>query len=106
MSRSRLATAVFAALLVSGVGARASAQTTAPKKAKTPTATAVKPRANSTTSRFRSAPKSPLAALEARGANPTGPFARLNETQRDSIIENSRSLLGVKYKWAGETPER
>jgi cell wall-associated NlpC family hydrolase len=26
--------------------------------------------------------------------------------QRDSIIHNSRSLLGVRYKWAGATPER
>lgn len=50
--------------------------------------------------------KAPLAALEERGANPAGPFARLNEGQRDSIVENVRSMLGVRYKWAGEKPER
>lgn len=56
--------------------------------------------------RFRAVAKSPVASLEARGANPSGPFAWLSEPQRDSIIENSRSLLGIKYKWAGATPER
>jgi cell wall-associated NlpC family hydrolase len=50
--------------------------------------------------------KAPLAAIEARGPNPAGPFARLNEVQRDSIVENLRSMLGVRYKWAGEKPER
>ena len=48
----------------------------------------------------------PLAALQSRGANPSGPFARLTETQLDSIVENTRSLLGVRYKWAGASPER
>ena len=56
--------------------------------------------------RIRPAPRPPVEALEARGANPNGPFARLSEVQRDSIIENSRSLLGIRYKWAGTTPER
>lgn len=50
--------------------------------------------------------RGPVAALEARGANPTGPFARLSEHQRDSIVDRSRALLGVRYKWAGTTPER
>ena len=50
--------------------------------------------------------KSPLASIEERGANPKGPFAKLTEVQRDSIIENSRSLLGIRYKWAGATPEK
>jgi cell wall-associated NlpC family hydrolase len=65
----------------------------------------VKPKAG-TTPRIRPVAKSPVASLAARGANPAGPFAKLNEVQRDSIIENSRSLLGIKYKWAGATPER
>ncbi len=67
-----------------------------------------KPAAGSATStaRFRPVRKSPVASLKARGSNPTGPFAKLTEVQRDSIVENSRSLLGIRYKWAGETPER
>ena len=56
--------------------------------------------------RIRPAAKGPLEAIESREVNPRGPFARLSEVQRDSIIENSRSLLGIKYKWAGATPER
>lgn len=76
--------------------------------AKGPTATAVvRPAARTTTApRIRPARRSPVAGLEARGSNPAGPFARLTEFQRDSIVENSRSLLGIRYKWAGETPER
>jgi len=49
---------------------------------------------------------SPVKALTARAANPRGPFAKLNTTQRDSIIENASQLLGVKYKWGGTTPEK
>lgn len=56
--------------------------------------------------RMRAVSKGPVEAIENRGANPRGPFARLSEVQRDSIIENSRSLLGIKYKWAGASPER
>lgn len=59
-----------------------------------------------TTVRIRAVAKSPVKALERRGSNPRGPFARVSEVQRDSIIENTRSLLGIRYKWAGETPER
>jgi cell wall-associated NlpC family hydrolase len=54
----------------------------------------------------RASARRPLASLGARGANPSGPFARLTAPQRDSIIENSRSLLGVRYRWAGAVPER
>ena len=56
--------------------------------------------------RIHAAARPPVEAIEARGANPRGPFARISTVQRDSIIENSRSLLGIKYKWAGATPER
>ena len=49
---------------------------------------------------------SPVKALTERAANPRGPFAKLNTTQRDSIIENASQLLGVKYKWGGTTPEK
>jgi cell wall-associated NlpC family hydrolase len=79
------------------------ATTTTTTKAKSTTTT-------SSTARFRAAPRTPGAGLAARGSNPSGPFARsfarLNEVQRDSIIHNSRSLLGVRYKWAGASPER
>jgi cell wall-associated NlpC family hydrolase len=78
--------------------------------ARTTTTKAKSTTTTSSTARFRAAPRTPLAGLASRGSNPSGPFARpfarVNEVQRDSIIENSRSLLGVKYKWAGATPER
>ena len=45
-------------------------------------------------------------AVTEREANPAGPFARLTSMQRDSIIEHTRSLLGVKYKWAGLNPAK
>jgi cell wall-associated NlpC family hydrolase len=45
-------------------------------------------------------------AVTTRQANPAGPFARLTSTQRDSIIDHTRSLLGVKYKWAGLNPAK
>jgi cell wall-associated NlpC family hydrolase len=48
----------------------------------------------------------PLEALADRGSNPNGPFAKLNVPQRDSIIENTRELLGVRYKWAGINPAK
>ena len=50
--------------------------------------------------------KAPVEALVARGANPKGPFAKLRLTQRDSIIEGTRDLLGVRYKWAGLNPAK
>ncbi len=95
-----LASFLVATALIGSVGAaRVEAQASKP---------AAKPAAGTaaSTARFRPVRKSPLASLEARGSNPTGPFAKLTEVQRDSIIENSRSLLGIRYKWAGETPER
>jgi cell wall-associated NlpC family hydrolase len=56
------------------------------------------------------APKRPkkgvVQAITEREANPAGPFARLTSVQRDSIIEHTRSLLGVKYKWAGLNPAK
>jgi cell wall-associated NlpC family hydrolase len=45
-------------------------------------------------------------AVTEREANPAGPFARLTSMQRDSIIEHTRSLLGVRYKWAGLNPAK
>ena len=51
-------------------------------------------------------PKNPIEALEERGANPNGPFAKLNVPQRDSIIGHTRDLLGVRYRWAGINPAR
>lgn len=51
--------------------------------------------------------RGPVASLGARGTNPTGPFATLGAvptvtpTGRDSILALSRSLLGVRYRWAG-----
>jgi cell wall-associated NlpC family hydrolase len=58
----------------------------------------------------QAAPKSPkkgaVQAVTERVANPAGPFARLTSMQRDSIIEHTRSLLGVKYKWAGLNPAK
>jgi cell wall-associated NlpC family hydrolase len=48
--------------------------------------------------------KGAVQAITERQANPAGPFARLSFIQRDSIIEHTRNLLGVKYKWAGLNP--
>ncbi|MFI5231009.1 MAG: C40 family peptidase [Gemmatimonadales bacterium] len=48
----------------------------------------------------------PVEAVTERVANPAGPFAILTSVQRDSIIEHTRSLLGVKYKWAGLNPAK
>lgn len=51
--------------------------------------------------------RGPVAALGARGTNPSGPFATMSlvrtiaPTGRDSILALSRSLLGVRYRWAG-----
>ena len=45
-------------------------------------------------------------AVTEREANPAGPFAILTSVQRDSIIEHTRSLLGVQYKWAGLNPAK
>ncbi len=86
--------------------ATAQAQKALPQavKSRTPvTATSAKKPA---LARIRAAAKGPVESIESHGSNPRGPFARLTEVQRDSIVENSRSLLGIKYKWAGATPER
>ena len=50
--------------------------------------------------------KRAMEAVTEREANPAGPFAILTSVQRDSIIEHTRSLLGVKYKWAGLNPAK
>jgi cell wall-associated NlpC family hydrolase len=54
----------------------------------------------------KAAPKRPVESVTERAANPTGPFAVLTSLQRDSIIEHARTLLGVKYKWAGLNPAK
>jgi cell wall-associated NlpC family hydrolase len=50
--------------------------------------------------------KGVVQAITEREANPAGPFAVLTSLQRDSIIEHTRSLLGVRYKWAGLNPAK
>jgi cell wall-associated NlpC family hydrolase len=50
--------------------------------------------------------KGAVEAVTERQANPAGPFARLTSMQRDSIIEHTRSLLGVRYRWAGLNPAK
>ncbi|MFI5245816.1 MAG: C40 family peptidase, partial [Gemmatimonadales bacterium] len=50
--------------------------------------------------------KGAIQAVTEREANPAGPFARLTSLQRDSIIEHTRNLLGVRYKWAGLNPAK
>lgn len=50
--------------------------------------------------------KGAVEAVTERQANPAGPFAILTSIQRDSIIEHTRNLLGVKYKWAGLNPAK
>lgn len=97
--------AQVSAPLKSIAAAPAKAGATVP--AKSTTAALLKPVAKAPARSIAKAPaKSPVAAIEDRGANPRGPFAKLTEPQRDSIIANARGLLGIKYKWAGETPER
>ena len=80
---------------------KSTASVHAPVKA-TPSAT----KRSAPVARMRAVSRGPVEAIETRAVNSKGPFARLSEVQRDSIIENSRSLLGIKYKWAGATPER
>jgi cell wall-associated NlpC family hydrolase len=83
MFRSRLTILTGAALLAVAVPAAAqeTASNTAPRKGA-------------------------VEAVTERQANPAGPFAILTSIQRDSIIEHTRSLLGVKYKWAGLNPAK
>lgn len=94
LARHLSAVALSATLGVGSAQAQTSAAATppAPRGPRGPRITAVR--------------RAPVEALEARGANPAGPFARLNEVQRDSIVENLRSMLGIRYRWAGEKPER
>lgn len=57
----------------------------------------------------RSRAPRPAAAVTARRANPNGPFARSIdsvEVHSDSLVAQSRALLGVRYVWAGVSPER
>jgi cell wall-associated NlpC family hydrolase len=115
-SRSRTGALALSALWAVSAGAQQLASApvarAAPPVHSTVRPTAARPAAatpaarGATPIRFRSAPRRPVAALAARGSNPVGPFARLTELQRDSIVENSRSMLGIRYRWAGETPER
>lgn len=55
---------------------------------------------------LKTSKKGAVQAVTEREANPAGPFARLSSLQRDSIIEHTRSLLGVRYKWAGLNPAK
>lgn len=51
----------------------------------------------------------PAAAIAARAPNPRGPFARLTtpvDVHADSLVAHSRTLLGVRYRWAGASRER
>jgi cell wall-associated NlpC family hydrolase len=49
--------------------------------------------------------KGPLAAIAERASNPKGPFANVTLSQRDSLSDHARELLGTRYKWAGVTPK-
>lgn len=55
----------------------------------------------------RTPTRRPVAALGARAANPKGPFAANAVAHavahHDSLVALSRSLLGVRYVWAGES---
>ncbi|MEN9790471.1 MAG: hypothetical protein RLZZ63_129 [Gemmatimonadota bacterium] len=69
--------------------------------------TAVRDARTGQTKRSAAAARGPVAALGARGTNASGPFATMSlvrtiaPTGRDSILALSRSLLGVRYRWAG-----
>ncbi len=96
MLRSRLtmlAGATFIAVAVPAMAQQGAAIATVPGAAAPTLTTARKPAA-----------KRAVEAVTDRIANPTGPFAVLTSLQRDSIIGHARSLLGVKYKWAGLNP--
>lgn len=56
--------------------------------------------------RNRRRPPTPRAvsALGSRSVNPNGPFASPAIAHHDSLVAVSRSLLGVRYIWAGESP--
>jgi peptidoglycan DL-endopeptidase CwlO len=88
MSNSRLTLLAGLMLCVAAVPAAAQEDSVASQPASQPAITAA------------------VRAVTTRQANPVGPFARLTSTQRDSIIDHTRSLLGVKYKWAGINPAK
>jgi cell wall-associated NlpC family hydrolase len=99
MLRSRLTILASASLLAVAVPAMAQQGTAV--AAQTNTAGA-----KSALTTHRPSVKRPVEAVTEREANPSGPFAVLTSLQRDSIIEHTRSLLGVKYKWAGLNPAK
>jgi cell wall-associated NlpC family hydrolase len=96
MLRNRLASTLLAGAVMVAAAVSASAQDSAVAK---PVA---KPAAAKTTAKKKGA----IQAVMDREASPAGPFAHLSFTQRDSVIEHTRSLLGVKYKWAGLNPAK
>lgn len=100
----RFLPAVAGLVLAAPAGAQSAAAAPAPVAASV--RVAAKPAAARPVPRMTAVRRAPLEAIEARGANPAGPFARLTEVQRDSVVENTRALLGIRYKWAGATPER
>ena len=91
MLRTRLASTLLAGFVMFAAAVPASAQQAA----------AAKPAAKTPVKK-----KGAVQAVMEREASPAGPFAHLSFTQRDSIIEHTRSLLGVKYKWAGLNPAK
>lgn len=51
----------------------------------------------------------PIGAVLARDPNGNGPFTRITDpidVHPDSVVAASRALIGVRYRWAGSTPER
>jgi cell wall-associated NlpC family hydrolase len=94
MLRNRLANTLLAGVVMFAAAVPASAQQTS--------VAAKKPVAKSVAAKK----KSVVASLMDREASPAGPFAHLSFTQRDSIIEHTRNLLGVKYKWGGINPAK
>jgi cell wall-associated NlpC family hydrolase len=95
---TRFGLASFVGTIVFAHAASASAQATVSKAAARP--------ATTKSSAAKRSVKAPVEALADRGSNPDGPFAKLNVPQRDSIIEGTRQLLGVRYKWAGLNPAK
>lgn len=85
-----------------GVGAGGQGNSAAPTAV---TTVAAKPQASAVAAHAPRV-KRAVEAVTEREANPAGPFAILTSMQRDSIIEHTRSLLGVKYKWAGLNPAK
>jgi cell wall-associated NlpC family hydrolase len=103
MLRSRLTMLAGVTFFAVAVPAMAQQDAVAPGAGTRNAAPAPRPGASA-----KPAPKAtrPLEAVTERVANPKGPFAILTSMQRDSIIEHTRDLLGVKYKWAGLNPDK